>query len=195
MTIDVIEKDRMVLSDIDNDWIYESSNDFFSIQIELVPYCEDALGVWEFKAGYAAYDTFAQLLDLVSSTYVTGERGFYLGLADVDYVNHVQSGFHVHNLTAFFNSSDDVYYIGLDFQCVPLNELNKFFMDIMEFSDREDIPIRASLTCEYTDTITINLHFTTASDFFDFFSWLVEYSHYYFRINFNYRQEVSHENY
>ena len=29
MTIDVIEKDRMVISDIDNDWIYEASNDLF----------------------------------------------------------------------------------------------------------------------------------------------------------------------
>lgn len=187
MTIDVIEKDRMVLSDIDNDWIYESSNDFTSIQIELVPYCEDALGVWEFKAAYAAYDTFAQLLDLVSSTYVTGERGFYIGLTDVEYHDYIQSGFYVHDLTAFFDSSDYTYYIGLDFHRVPLNELNKFYMDIMELLDREDIPIRASLTCEYTDTITIDLHFTTASDFFDFFSWLVKHSHYYFRINFNCR--------
>ncbi|WP_233355473.1 hypothetical protein, partial [Glycocaulis alkaliphilus] len=64
---------------------------------------------------------------------------------------------------------------------------NKFFMDIMEFSDREDIPVRASLTCEYADTIFIDLYFTTDSDFFDFFSWLVEYSHYCFRINFKYK--------
>lgn len=187
MTIDVIEKGRMVISDIDNDWIYEASNDLISIQIEPVPYCEDVPGVWEFRSDYASYDTFAEFLDLVSSSYVIRERGFYLGLTDIEYVDYIQSGNYVHNLTAFFNSSDYTYYIGLDFQRVPLNELNKFFMDIMEFSGREDIPVRSSLTCEYVDTISIDLHFTTDSDFFDFFSWLVEYSHYYFRINFKYR--------
>lgn len=187
MTIDVIEKDRMVISDVDIDWVYEASNDLFSIQIEAVPYFEEAPGVWEFKADYASYDTFAEFLDLVSSSYVTRGRGFYLGLTDIEYVDYIQSGFYVHNLTAFFNSSDYTYYIGLDFQRVPLNELNKFFMDIMVFSDREDIPIRASLTCEYTDSILIDLRFTTDSDFFDFFSWLVDYGHYYFRVNFKYR--------
>lgn len=187
MTIDVIEKGRMVISDIDNAWIDEVSNDLFSIQIEVAPYIEGESGIWEFKADYAAYDTFSEFLDLASTTYVTRERGFYIGLTDAEYHDYIQSGFYVHNLTAFFDSSHYTYYIGLDFQCLLLNELNKFFMDIMELSDREDIPIRASLTCEYTDTISIDLHFTTASDFYEFFAWLVEYSHYYFRVNFKCR--------
>lgn len=187
MTIDVIEKDRMIISDIDNAWLDEVSNDLFSIQIEAVPYIEGVPGIWEFKADYAAYDTFSEFLDLASTTYVTRGRGFYIGLIDAEYYDYINSGFPVHNLTAFYNSSDYTYYIGLDFQHVPLNELNKFFMDFMELSDREDIPIRASLTCEYTDTISIDLYFTTDSDFYEFFAWLVEYSHYCFRVNFKYR--------
>ena len=96
MTINAIEKDRMVISDIDNDWIYEAGNDLSDIQIEAVPCCEEAPGVWEFKADYASYDTFAEFLDLVSSTYVTRGRGFYLGLTDIEYVDYIQSGFFVH---------------------------------------------------------------------------------------------------
>lgn len=187
MTIDVIEKNRMVLSDVDANWLCDYAEAVTDCGLSVSPYRPEVSGTWEFLAQYAANESFADLLALISRTYPANDRFFCLGLTDLEYYDYINSGFFVHNLTAFFDLSEYTYYIGLDFQHVPLNELNKFFMDIMEFLDREDIPARVSLICEYVDTISIDLHFTTGFDFYEFFAWLVECSRYCFRVNFKYR--------